>query len=198
MTENTENTSPVVVEEKEVIKEKETPRHMPFHYYLLWLVALASLGLNAFIIYELLQVRTQAGVALGQAAQSIGVVKQSSITYTVPIDEEIPINLNVPVKFTVNVPIKQDLAIDTTVDVPLDIPLLGTRVITVPIKTTVPVDLSVDIPVDKVVPINATIPVKFDVPIDLQLSTTSFGQALGGVQASLQQQADALGAPPAP
>ena len=182
------------VVEKEVI-EKEVSRKLPFHYYLLWLVALLSLGLNAFIIYELLQVRQQAGAALSQAAQSIGAVRDSSINYTVPIDEEVPIALDVPVKFTVTVPIKQDLPINTTVDIPIDIPLLGKRTITVPINTTVPIDLTVNLPIDKTVPIDAKIPVKFDVPINLKLSTTTFGDALGQVQTSLQQQADALSAP---
>jgi hypothetical protein len=194
----TEQTTP----EKEVIKEevveKEVSRRLPFHYYLLWLVVIISLALNAFIIYELLQVRQQAGVALSQAAASIGALKNSSIDYTVPIDQQIAVAMDVPVKFTVDVPIQQDLAINTTVDIPLDIPLLGTRTITVPINTTVPINLSVKIPVDKSFPVNGMIPVKFDVPINLKLSTTTFGDALGQLQAALQQQADALTTPVKP
>src|SRR5258706_5625501 len=110
--------------EKEVI-EKEVPRKLPFHYYLLWLVVIISLALNGLIIYELLQVRQQAGVALSQAAASIGALKNSSIDYTIPIDEQIPLAFDVPVKFTITVPIKQTVPIQTTGDIPLAIYLFG-------------------------------------------------------------------------
>ena len=60
------------------------------------------------------------------------------------------------------------------------------------------IDLSVKIPIDKSFPVDGMIPVKFDVPINLKLSTTTFGDALGQLQAALQQQADALTTPVKP
>jgi hypothetical protein len=171
-----------------------TKQGMPFHYYLLWLFALVSLGLNIFIIKTLLDVRQQASVAFTDAANSMATIRNGTIEYTVNINEEIPVALDVPVKFTVEVPIKRTIPIDTVVQVPLQLPLVGERIIDVPISTTVPLDLMIEIPVDQVVPINGTIPVRFDVPIKLLLNETSFGEGIGQLQTVLQQQAAALGA----
>jgi len=167
---------------------------MPLHYYVLWLVAVVSLALNVFIIYTLVQVRQQAGLAFSQAADSMGTIQAGSIKYVVNINEEVPVVLAVPVKFTVMVPIKKTVPINTVVNVPIEFPFIGTRTITVPINTTIPIDLSVEVPIDHTVPINATIPVKFAVPIDLKISETAFGEGLGEFQWVLQQQAESLGA----
>lgn len=169
-------------------------KRMPPHYYVLWLVAVVSLALNVFIIYTLVQVRQQAGLAFSQAADSMGTIQAGSIKYVVNINEEVPVVLDVPVKFTVMVPIKKTVPINTIVNVPIEFPFIGTRTITVPINTTIPIDLSVAVPIDQTVPINATIPVKFAVPIDLKISETAFGEGLGEFQWVLQQQAESLGA----
>jgi hypothetical protein len=169
------------------------PEKLPRHYYALWVVALVSLALNGFILYTLIQVRQQAGLALLQAAASMSTIQNGSIEYEVNVDEEVPVVLDVPVKFTVTVPIQKIIPIDTVVNVPIEIPLLGTRIIRVPINTSIPIDLTVDVPIDKTVGVNAKIPVKFKVPIKLKIAETTFGQGLGELQLVLQQQAESLG-----
>lgn len=168
----------------------------PWHYYGLWVVALVSLALNVAVIYILLQVRQQTGLALAQAAASLKTIQTGAIDTTVAIDHPIPVALDVPVKFDVVVPIKKTITINQTVAVPIDLPLLGTHTINVPINLAVPIDLSVTIPIDRSVPINASIPVKFDVPIHLKIAETTFGQGLGELRQLLQQQAETLGAGP--
>lgn len=187
-------TQPVVPQPDPIGPVPQPSVRMPFHYYVVWLVAIVSLALNIFIIYTLLQVRQQAGLAFSQAADSMGTIKDGSIKYVVNIDEEIPVVLDVPVKFTVKVPIQKTVPINTVVNVPIELPLLGTRTIAVPINTSISIDLSVDVPIDHTVPINSKIPVKFEVPIDLQISETAFGEGLGEFQLVLQQQAESLGA----
>lgn len=203
MTDPTPETTPeptreIVIEPKpETVTITEVPKpvrtHFPFLYILLWIIAVTSLLLNVVIIKTLLDVKQQAAVAFSNAAASMGTIQNGTIEYTVKIDEEIPVALDVPVKFIVEVPIKRTIPIDTVVDVPIE--FFGPHTIQVPISTTIPIDLTVQIPVDQNIPINGKIPVKFDVPIKLNIGETSFGEGLGQFQAVLQQQAESLGAP---
>jgi hypothetical protein len=166
----------------------------PLHYYLLWLVALVSLGLNIFIIYTLLDVRRQAAESFARAAEAVSVIKDGSIEYTVKIDEEIPIALDVPVQFTVEVPIVETIPVNTTVGVPVEIPLVGTRTISIPILANIPINLTVQVPIDKTIPVDATLPVKFDVPVTLKIADTSFGDGLEDVELLLLNLAEENGA----
>lgn len=161
---------------------------------LLWAIALVSLALNVLIIKTLLDVRTQAGLAFVQAADAVGTIKEGTIEYTAQIDDEVPVALDVPVKFSVEVPIRETIAIDTIVDVPMDLPLVGRRIIRVPINTEIPLNITVTVPVDESLPINARIPVRLEVPVRLEIANTPFGQGLGELQLVLQNQASGLGA----
>ena len=193
-----ENTPGPIIEAKpetvtitEVSKPVRT--RFPFLYILLWIIAVTSLLLNVVIIKTLLDVKQQAAIAFSNAAASMGTIQSGTIEYTVKIDEEIPVALDVPVKFIVEVPIKRTIPIDTVVDVPIE--FFGSHTIQVPISTTIPIDLTVQIPVDQNIPINGKIPVKFDVPIKLNIGDTAFGEGLGQFQLVLEQQAQSLGAP---
>jgi hypothetical protein len=161
---------------------------------LLWAIAIASLALNLFVIKTLLDVRSQAGVAFGQAAGAIGTIKDGTIEYTARIEATVPVALDVPVKFDVEVPIRETIAIDTTVSVPIDFPIVGRRIINLPISTEIPIDITVRVPVDETLPINAEIPVDLSVPFRLRIVDTPFGEGLGELQVVLESQADSLGA----
>ena len=162
----------------------------PLHYYLLWLVALISLGLNGFIINSLLTVRRQAAEAFTQAAEAVSVIKDGAIEYTVKIDEEIPIALDVPVRFTVDVPIVETIPVNTTVGVPVEIPLVGMRTINIPISANIPINLTIKVPIDKTIPVDAALPMKFDVPVTLKIADTSFGDGLEDVELLLLKLAE--------
>lgn len=166
----------------------------PLDYYLLWIVAVISLGLNVVIIVSLLNVRRQAAVAFGEAAQTVANLKSSTIEYVVPIDNEIPVAMDVPVKFTVTVPINQTIPIDTTVKVPIELPIVGQRVIDVPISTRIPVNLTVEVPIDKTLPVNMTVPVNLDVPIKIRIADTPLAQTLGDVELILIGLSEEMGA----
>lgn len=166
----------------------------PWGYYALWALTLVSLALNVAVIAALLAVRQQTGQVLAQAAAALKTIQASSIDATVPVDQEIPVALDVPVKFKVTVPIKNAIPINTNVAVPIDLPLLGTRVINVPINMTVPIDMSVDVPIDQTVPIDSHIPVRFSVPVSVKIADTGLGQGLADLQQVLQSEAESLGA----
>lgn len=164
-------------------------------YWLLWAVALLSLGLNLAIINTLWQVRQQAAEGAATAARAVSNLRASVITYTVHIEQSLPVSLTVPFSTNVNVPFSTTLPIETDVTIPLETPF-GQIPISIPIRTTVPINLSTKIPVNIAVPISTTVPVVLDVPIKLELGKTDFGLALQSVQTYLESAASQLRADP--
>jgi len=165
----------------------------PLDYWLLWVVALASLALNVFLINTLLSARRQVAEAVGVVAQGLGQLRSARFTYQVHIEQTVPVNLSVPISDTIRVPIATTVPLKTTLQVPIELPLLGTRIINVPVQTTIPVNLEVEVPVDLTVPIAATVPVVFDVPVEIALAGTPLDTALAGSQGYLEELAAELG-----
>ena len=180
----------------------DNPRtRRPIDYYLLWAVALVSLGLNLYLINSLMQARKQVAQAVSQAAVAVGTLRgvafdlQVPISQTLSVRQTLPIRQTLPVSFTVviqqtfSVPISVTLPIDTQVTVSLNTPI-GTFPINVPVKTTVPINLnpqvplnlsvpvSITLPVSFTVPVAIAVPVSFTVPIHLALGDTSLGGSL--------------------
>ena len=170
----------------------EKPVKRSLDYYLLWSLALISLALNVFTINALLSARRQAGAAATSVVKSIEAVKGSRFEYVVKIDKDILFATNVPINFTVQVPISQTVPINTTVNVPLKTPL-GTFPVDIPISTRVPINLTVDVPIKQTVPVSATVPVKMDVPIVINLASTPFGAGLDELKTMLKNLAKEMG-----
>lgn len=138
--------------------------------------------------------------ALGEAVTGIDDFRNSTIRFDVAINETVPINAEVVLDRTLQVPINTTLPIDeefdTTItvngpfgiDIPLDI--------TVPIKLDLPIDLTVDIPVNETIPVNTDVPVDLDVPIEIDISQTelaTLADALAEGLDSFRQMAATLG-----
>lgn len=168
----------------------------PFDYWLLWIVALGSLAVNAWLVRLLADVRRQAGEGAVSAAQAVGDLRQSSIDYQVHVEQSLPVTLSVPISETLSVPISATLPVNTQVTIPLKTPL-GTFPITIPIQTTVPVNLQPKVPIRLTVPVSTTVPVVLDVPIQIQIADTALGDSLAAAQHSLETLAVQWGAFPA-
>jgi len=166
----------------------------PLDYWLLWLVALVSLLFNLAFVIILFSVRRQVGAGAQQAAAAIGDLRQATITYTVHIDQEMPIAISVPINTTVNAPLDLNVPIKTEATVPLNTPF-GSFPVTFPVEVTVPVHFTPTIPINLNVPISTKIPVNLEVPIQIPLSETVLSTALEPVQKYLDQLAASLGAP---
>jgi type II secretory pathway pseudopilin PulG len=160
-------------------------------HWLLWIIALLSLALNLALINVLLNVRRQVGASAESAARAVANLRQSSIDYTVKIDQSLPVSFTVPFSSTFVVPISVTLPISTQVSIPLETPF-GVLPLTVPIRTTIPVNLKPTVPIDLAIPISTTVPVDVDVPIHLALSDTALGESLLGVQVYLEDLATQL------
>jgi hypothetical protein len=174
-----------------LIPQEAAVTKRPFDYYLLWLVALVSLLLNAGLIYELMLARQKVGAGAQTAAEAVAALRTSSVDYTVHIDRTLPVSLTVPFNTTVNVPISTTLPIDTEFSFSLHT-LVGDFPVNIPVHAVVPVNLVSQVPVHLAVPISTTVPVVFDVPIKIDVAQTEFAQALGPTQIYLEKLAAEL------
>jgi hypothetical protein len=107
------------------------------------------------------------------------------VQYTVKINQSIPLAVNVPINQTFAVPVNETISISTTIQVPFEIPLLGTRLFDVPIRTDIPLQLDVDIPVNVTIPITTIVPVRLDVPLNIAIADTPIDASLERAQSYL-------------
>lgn len=164
-----------------------------WHYLLLWLLVIVSLGLNAFLIMTLINVRDQARAQVEAAGERLDDVEVGqydlpieidetlpisftvpfSDTFVVPISATIPVSASVPFSETIDVPINTTIPINARVSVPL--PALGNIPIPIPIVTAIPVNLDVQVPISRSIPVQLDIPVNLtvEVPVESQVPVQS-------------------------
>lgn len=148
-----------------------------WHYILLWLLVIASLGLNAVLVAGLLRLQRQARVEVAAAAALVEAIEVEDVTLPVRVDETLVFSTTIPFADTFSVPINTTIPVDTeiafdeTITVPIEatipvdtrvqvrVPVLGN--VTIPIVADIPVDLDVDVPIQR------DIPVEMDIPVDL-------------------------------
>ena len=144
---------------------------------------------------QLVELSPQIEAGVNEAIAGLQEFGNSTIAFDVNIDEVIPIDTEVVLKRTVQVPIKTEIPInqeiDTTVrvntpfgDIPIDI--------TVPVNVVVPIDLVVDIPIDETVPIKDEFPVKLDVPIEIDVGETELKNLTDSLATGLESLQDIL------
>jgi len=178
---------------------------------LLFLLVILSLGLNGYIIWQLLTFRQQA-LALQQQAQdlqqaALDAVSRSiqelealdevTIRYTVNISEEIPVDVVVPLQDRMQIPVQGTIPISKEINTTLIIQLseFGLTVpldVTIPLALDVPVDITVPVDIDRQVPIHTTVPFKLDVPIVIRLSETELAQYVELLKSGLKDLEQAL------
>jgi hypothetical protein len=161
---------------------------------LLTLLTLCSLALNGAVIFALLRARRigldadQAALDVVAGARAMVVdVADDTFTYTLEVDQEIPIATSIPFNEEVTVPIHTTVPISTVVIIPISAGLLGTFDVDVPIRTVIPVDLEVAVPISQTVDIATTVPLDVDVPVDIPLAKTPLVGYLGELDAVLAQ-----------
>ena len=126
---------------------------------------------------------------LDEAIVGLEAFANSTIDFTVDINETIPINTTIDLNRTLSVPINETIpleeTIDTTVTVAgpfgIDIPLD----ITIPVAVDVPIVLDVDIPINEQIPITTEIPVVLSVPLSVDVAGTELARLAESLQAGL-------------
>lgn len=162
----------------------------PIEAVLLGLLA-ASLLLHALTITRLFAVRNTLRDQIDELASSVEQAKQSQITYRLPIDQQLPINLDVPIQRSLSVPIKTSVRIQQTINLPIET-ALGSFNVPVPIDATVPIDTSVPIDFDQTITISATVPIKLDLPIQVDLGASQVAPLLDRLRERLIELRDSL------
>jgi hypothetical protein len=182
------------------MSENRLASRRPIDYFVLWGVALLSLGINLYLVNALLEARRQAAQAALTAAAAVEQLRASAIDYNVAIQQTLPVSLTVSYRQTLSVPISTTLPVNTNVSVPLNTPI-GNFPINFPVNATIPVSLNPQIPLSLAVPISTTVPVSLAVPIHIALGDTGFGPALTNAEQYLNNLATSLAgaqATPAP
>ena len=145
---------------------------------------------------QLVALEPQVSAGVEEAITGLRSFGESTLSFDVNIDEVIPIETDVVIKRTVQVPIKTSIPIRETIQTTIEVDTrLGFTVpidVTVPVDIDVPIDLVVDIPIDETVPINEEFPVKLDVPIDIDVSETELANLTDSLAAGLESLQEVL------
>ncbi|MBS3782973.1 MAG: hypothetical protein KGY78_00875 [Anaerolineae bacterium] len=159
--------------------------------YLAALVALAvltllSLAFNGVVVLEFLRLRRTAHRVVIDARSLVTDVADDTFSYTVEVDQEVPISTEIPFNETLSVPINTVIPISTTVVVPVN---LGFRTyeLALPIQAVFPIDMEVTVPISEAVDITTVVPLKVDVPIEIAVSDTPLAGYLRDLNATLRR-----------
>ena len=144
---------------------------------------------------KLVELRPQIAAGVEEAITGLRTFGDSTIEFPVKIDQTIPVETEVVIDRTVQVPIKTTIPINQSFDttIKIDTPLGKVPLnVTVPVDVEVPVDLTVDIPINETVPIKDEIPVKLDVPVRIDVSQTELKNLTDSIAAGLESLQDML------
>jgi EmrB/QacA subfamily drug resistance transporter len=145
---------------------------------------------------QLVALEPQVSAGVEEAIAGLRSFGESTLSFDVSIDEVIPIDTDVVIRRTVQVPIKTSIPIresfDTTIRVDTRLGFSVPVDVTVPVDIDVPIDLVVDIPIDETVPISEEFPVKLDVPISIDVRDTALAELTDSLAAGLESLQDVL------
>ena len=142
----------------------------PFLRFLVGLalvLSVASLALNAYMIYAFMSVRQTAVEMLDSAILGLEGLVEEGLYYEYQFEQSFPIAAEVPIQEEMIFPFEGNFPINTTVKVPIDAGVLGTFNLDVPINTSVYVETEVPIEIDETFEVSTTIPVSMTIPIEL-------------------------------
>jgi hypothetical protein len=165
----------------------------------LTVLTLLSLALNGVVIWGLLRAQ-QIALDARQTVQDtvtdaraiVAGVGDDTFSYTLKVQQEVPVEALVPLEEEVVVPIRATIPISTVVIIPINAGLLGTFDIDVPVRTMVPVSLDVAIPISHTVNIATTVLLDMEVPIEIPLAETPLVDYLEELDAGLGRLEEAL------
>jgi hypothetical protein len=168
----------------EVVAAQATRRRLrPFEVVMVVLLAL-SLLIHALTLSRLLSVRATLRDEVGRLAEAVQSAKQQQLRYDLPIDQQVPINIDVPIKRELTVPINTSVQIKQDIVLPIDTGL-GVFDIPVPIDASVPISTSVPIAFDQTVNISTTVPIQLNLPVRIDLGSGQLGGYLDRLYAAL-------------
>jgi hypothetical protein len=168
---------------EDVAAQATTRRLRPFEMVMIVLLAI-SLLIHALTLSRLLSVRATLRDEVGRLAEAVQATKQQQLRYDLPIDQQVPIDVDVPIKRELTVPINTSVQIKQDITLPIDTGL-GVINIPVPIDATVPVSTTVPIAIDQTVNISTTVPIRLNLPVRIDMGGGQLGGYLDRLYAAL-------------
>jgi hypothetical protein len=101
-----------------------------------------------------------------------------------PVQVEVPFNESLEVPIQATIPISQEIQTTILLD-PFQAGLNIPTDVTVPVNLDVPIDLSIPVSIDRTIPISTSVPLDLNVPIAIQISDTELAPYLERLRAGL-------------
>jgi hypothetical protein len=178
---------------------------------LLFILVLLSLALNGFLVWQWWSFRQQAQTMLAEAEQTVKTMisqavtdleafENSTIEFDIRVEQELPLQMEIPFNETVDVPIQTTIPISQEIEttILLDPFQSGLEIptnVTVPVNMNVPIDLNVAIALDRPLPISTTIPIDVNVPVSIEINETELAPYLERLRNNLVSLEKELSAP---
>lgn len=153
-------------------------------YYILWLLVISLIAGNIWLGVKLGQTKHEITQALDQTSHALTEIGESKLPFSININEEVRFDAKINLKDGLKVPVKTVVPIDTVVDVPVSLPLVGATTIRVPIKTNVPITVDLDLIIDDDIPVDGTTNLSLAIPVSVK--ETPFGDLLHQISDILQ------------
>ena len=169
-----------------------------------------SLALNLYLINKWNQTQQQfANMAAGikpvvtetfdNADEKLAAFQESTLTFNVQIDQELPISAEIPFNETIEIPVQLTVPVNeriqTTVNVdPFNTGFKVPMEIDIPIDMEFPIDEVVSVTIERTIPISTTVPLQLAVPININIADTDLApfidelrKGLGDLESSVDQ-----------
>ena len=174
------------------VAETVVRRRLRTHEIVMLVLLTASLLIHALTLTELFRVRNTLRGQIEQLAAGVAAAKGEQVRYDLPIDQQVPIDVDVPIRRSMTVPIRTEVRIQQQINVPIDTGVAGQIEIPVPIDTTVPISTTVPIDFDQTINISTTVPLRLHVPIQVDLGAPQLGGYLDRLHDALLKLRDEL------
>lgn len=145
-----------------------------------------SLLLLSVLVVQFLQLRRAAYTIVADARVLVTDLADDTFSYTVSVDQSIPISTSIPFSQAVTVPFNAVMPVNTTIVIPIDLGF-ATYDLPVPIRTVFPVDMEVTVPFSETMDVVTLVAVDLDVPIEIVIADTPLADYLQELTVTLEQ-----------
>jgi len=187
----------------ETTQQQSIPTSLKIILAVLTGLVVISLALNMYLIYQWNQAQQQfvnvvtdlkpaVAETFDNADKELAAFQESTLTFNVEIDQELPVNAEIPFNETIEIPVKLIIPfkqqIQTTVNVDpfntgFEIPID----LNIPIDMEFPIDQVVPITIERTIPISTTVPLQLAVPININVADTDLAPFIDELRQGLDE-----------
>jgi hypothetical protein len=176
-------------------------KNIKITFIILFVLVFLSLALNLYLIYTFLNLRRQAlqvarevrpvvQESLALADAELEAFQQSTMDFNIKIDEELPVQVAIPISETLEIPLQMNFPISETIEttVMIDPFEAGLEIpvdIAVPVDLEIPINMVVPVPISRTIPLSTSVPVNLDLPITINVSETPLVEYIEDVRTAL-------------